>query len=154
MDWSGQNILSVGLGTCVYLWSACTSQVGKYLVSILNIFLLIVFFKIHAWKVFPLKWFNVLFACLFKNDVCYPCLGYKTLWSCCWWRFCNFSFLVWKGMWLVCNFYSKVKKLWQRNKYFVRLSRLQDFRQFFHFGCPVFMNAITDFPVLMHGLHG
>lgn len=27
VDWSGQNILSVGLGTCVYLWSACTSQV-------------------------------------------------------------------------------------------------------------------------------
>ena len=29
VDWSGQNILSVGLGTCVYLWSACTSQVLK-----------------------------------------------------------------------------------------------------------------------------
>lgn len=29
VDWSGQNILSVGLGTCVYLWSACTSQVYK-----------------------------------------------------------------------------------------------------------------------------
>lgn len=29
VDWSGQNILSVGLGTCVYLWSACTSQVTK-----------------------------------------------------------------------------------------------------------------------------
>jgi hypothetical protein len=27
VDWSQQNILSVGLGTCVYLWSACTSQV-------------------------------------------------------------------------------------------------------------------------------
>ncbi|XP_028403784.1 fizzy-related protein homolog [Dendronephthya gigantea] len=29
VDWSQQNILSVGLGTCVYLWSACTSQVTK-----------------------------------------------------------------------------------------------------------------------------
>ncbi|XP_031566663.1 fizzy-related protein homolog [Actinia tenebrosa] len=29
VDWSSQNILSVGLGTCVYLWSACTSQVTK-----------------------------------------------------------------------------------------------------------------------------
>ncbi|EDO45134.1 predicted protein [Nematostella vectensis] len=29
VDWSAQNILSVGLGTCVYLWSACTSQVTK-----------------------------------------------------------------------------------------------------------------------------
>lgn len=28
MDWSSLNVLSVGLGTCVYLWSACTSQVG------------------------------------------------------------------------------------------------------------------------------
>lgn len=28
MDWSSLNVLSVGLGTCVYLWSACTSQVA------------------------------------------------------------------------------------------------------------------------------
>jgi cell division cycle 20-like protein 1 (cofactor of APC complex) len=28
VDWSSQNVLSVGLGTCVYLWSACTSQVN------------------------------------------------------------------------------------------------------------------------------
>lgn len=28
VDWSSLNVLSVGLGTCVYLWSACTSQVG------------------------------------------------------------------------------------------------------------------------------
>ena len=27
VDWSTQNVLSVGLGACVYLWSACTSQV-------------------------------------------------------------------------------------------------------------------------------
>lgn len=27
VDWSSQNVLSVGLGSCVYLWSACTSQV-------------------------------------------------------------------------------------------------------------------------------
>ena len=27
VDWSSQNVLSVGLGACVYLWSACTSQV-------------------------------------------------------------------------------------------------------------------------------
>ena len=27
VDWSSTNVLSVGLGTCVYLWSACTSQV-------------------------------------------------------------------------------------------------------------------------------
>lgn len=27
VDWSSQNVLSVGLGTSVYLWSACTSQV-------------------------------------------------------------------------------------------------------------------------------
>lgn len=29
VDWSSQNILSVGLGSCVYLWSACTSQVTR-----------------------------------------------------------------------------------------------------------------------------
>jgi cell division cycle 20-like protein 1 (cofactor of APC complex) len=29
VDWSSQNILSVGLNTCVYLWSACNSQVIK-----------------------------------------------------------------------------------------------------------------------------
>ena len=28
VDWSSQNVLSVGLGNCVYLWSACTSQVS------------------------------------------------------------------------------------------------------------------------------
>jgi cell division cycle 20-like protein 1 (cofactor of APC complex) len=27
VDWSSQNVLAVGLGTCVYLWSACTSKV-------------------------------------------------------------------------------------------------------------------------------
>lgn len=29
VDWSSQNMLSVGLGSCVYLWSACTSMVNK-----------------------------------------------------------------------------------------------------------------------------
>ncbi|GFH50148.1 cell division cycle 20-like protein 1, cofactor of APC complex [Chaetoceros tenuissimus] len=29
VDWSSQNVLAVGLGTCVYLWSACTSNVTK-----------------------------------------------------------------------------------------------------------------------------
>lgn len=29
VDWSQQNVLSVGLGSCVYLWSACTSQVTR-----------------------------------------------------------------------------------------------------------------------------
>lgn len=28
VDWSAQNVLSVGLGSCVYLWNAFTSQVG------------------------------------------------------------------------------------------------------------------------------
>jgi cell division cycle 20-like protein 1 (cofactor of APC complex) len=31
VDWSSQNVLSVGLGACVYLWSACTSQVSHFL---------------------------------------------------------------------------------------------------------------------------
>lgn len=29
VDWGAANILSVGLGTCVYLWSAHTSKVTK-----------------------------------------------------------------------------------------------------------------------------
>ncbi|KAI9541675.1 Fizzy- protein [Dissostichus eleginoides] len=29
VDWSAGNLLSVGLGSCVYLWSACTSQVTR-----------------------------------------------------------------------------------------------------------------------------
>ncbi|KAH7726378.1 WD40 repeat [Aphelenchoides avenae] len=29
VDWSSQNMLSVGLSSCVYLWSACNSQVVK-----------------------------------------------------------------------------------------------------------------------------
>ncbi|XP_014211311.1 fizzy-related protein homolog [Copidosoma floridanum] len=29
VDWSSQNVLSVGLGSSVYLWSACTSQVTR-----------------------------------------------------------------------------------------------------------------------------
>ena len=29
VDWSSQNILAVGLGSCVYLWSASTSKVTK-----------------------------------------------------------------------------------------------------------------------------
>jgi len=28
VDWSSQNVLSVGLGACVYLWAAATSQVS------------------------------------------------------------------------------------------------------------------------------
>jgi cell division cycle 20-like protein 1, cofactor of APC complex len=27
VDWSALNVLAVGLGACVYLWSACTSKV-------------------------------------------------------------------------------------------------------------------------------
>jgi len=30
VDWSAHNVLAVGLGTCVCLWSACTSQVGRH----------------------------------------------------------------------------------------------------------------------------
>lgn len=33
MDWSSQNVLSVGLGACVYLWAAATSQVGLKIVT-------------------------------------------------------------------------------------------------------------------------
>lgn len=29
VDWSSQNMLSVGLSSCIYLWSACNSQVVK-----------------------------------------------------------------------------------------------------------------------------
>ncbi len=29
VDWSSQNVLAVGLGSCVYLWSATNSRVTK-----------------------------------------------------------------------------------------------------------------------------
>lgn len=29
VDWSAANVLAVGLGSCVYLWSATTSKVTK-----------------------------------------------------------------------------------------------------------------------------
>ena len=29
VDWSSQNVLAVGLGTCVYLWSASNSKVSS-----------------------------------------------------------------------------------------------------------------------------
>ena len=29
VDWSAQNVLAVGLGSCVYLWHATTSKVAK-----------------------------------------------------------------------------------------------------------------------------
>ncbi|CAH8357461.1 unnamed protein product [Eruca vesicaria subsp. sativa] len=29
VDWSSQNVLAVGLGSCVYLWNACSSSVTK-----------------------------------------------------------------------------------------------------------------------------
>ncbi|VDL67911.1 unnamed protein product, partial [Nippostrongylus brasiliensis] len=36
VDWSSQNMLSVGLNTCVYLWSACNSQVVVKLCDLVN----------------------------------------------------------------------------------------------------------------------
>jgi hypothetical protein len=33
VDWSSQNVLAVGLGSCVYLWSACTSKASLLLHS-------------------------------------------------------------------------------------------------------------------------
>jgi cell division cycle 20-like protein 1 (cofactor of APC complex) len=30
VDWSSQNMLAVGLGTCVYLWSASSSKVSFF----------------------------------------------------------------------------------------------------------------------------
>jgi cell division cycle 20-like protein 1 (cofactor of APC complex) len=29
VDWSSNNVLAVGLGSCIYLWSATTSKVTK-----------------------------------------------------------------------------------------------------------------------------
>ena len=40
VDWSSHNVLSVGLGTCVYLWSACTSKVlFNSLISLMSVLL-------------------------------------------------------------------------------------------------------------------
>lgn len=49
VDWSAQNVLAVGLGSCVYLWSACTSQVSINIQSrlflFLSLFIAFVFFS-------------------------------------------------------------------------------------------------------------
>jgi len=42
VDWSSQNILSVGLGSCVYLWSACTSQVNAFNIHCCSNFIIVV----------------------------------------------------------------------------------------------------------------
>jgi WD40 repeat protein len=34
VDWSSQNVLAVGLGTCVYLWSASNSKVSLILLCL------------------------------------------------------------------------------------------------------------------------
>lgn len=34
VDWSSQNVLAVGLGTCVYLWSASNSRVSLCLPTV------------------------------------------------------------------------------------------------------------------------
>lgn len=34
VDWSSLNVLAVGLGACVYLWSACTSKVRGWRVHV------------------------------------------------------------------------------------------------------------------------
>ena len=48
VDWSSQNILAVGLGSCVYLWSACTSKVTKVSFFLLPIFSLFYFFSFFS----------------------------------------------------------------------------------------------------------
>jgi cell division cycle 20-like protein 1 (cofactor of APC complex) len=48
VDWSSQNILSVGLASCVYLWSAYTSQVCSIVVQIL----IVLIFKIKILQFF------------------------------------------------------------------------------------------------------
>ena len=65
VDWSSQNILAVGLGSCVYLWSACTSKVTKvsekeffwikvFLISVGVNFVLVVFVVVHICFLFVL----------------------------------------------------------------------------------------------------
>jgi hypothetical protein len=39
VDWSSQNMLAVGLGTCVYLWSASSSKVSSIDIAVSFFFL-------------------------------------------------------------------------------------------------------------------
>ena len=48
VDWSSQNVLSVGLGACVYLWAAATSQV--FILST-NCLLFWGFFFVKFWRI-------------------------------------------------------------------------------------------------------
>lgn len=78
VDWSAQNVLAVGLGSCVYLWSACTSQVSTQLFrwwwinnkteywhfAIVFDFCLIFCW---LWRVWLTKWNVLLSFCWFIN---------------------------------------------------------------------------------------
>lgn len=75
VDWSSLNVLSVGLGTCVYLWSACTSQVCCRYSCCFSV--------------------NSIFA-----DFLSACPGHPPVWSVCWRRFCDVCGLVREGEFL------------------------------------------------------
>lgn len=51
VDWSAGNLLSVGLGACVYLWSACTSQVRSVFIILSFCFGLSSHLSLNAKKV-------------------------------------------------------------------------------------------------------
>ena len=53
VDWSSQNVLAVGLGTCVYLWTASNSKVSLYA---------------SIYKLDPLQ--NLICKIAFENGLC------------------------------------------------------------------------------------
>lgn len=94
VDWSSLNVLSVGLGTCVYLWSACTSQVVHSVYSFwkMNLNCLIcmyicknIFLRSIYYDDMP-QWICTVFS---------P--GNKVVWFISRGRLCHVSWVVWKG---------------------------------------------------------
>lgn len=59
VDWSSQNVLAVGLGTCVYLWTASTSKVS--LIDISQSYIFIHFIYIRRRMIEYVIWLLVMF---------------------------------------------------------------------------------------------
>lgn len=55
VDWSSQNVLAVGLGSCVYLWSACTSQVSVQNHAKVNYSLIPIYFYLQVTRLCDLS---------------------------------------------------------------------------------------------------
>lgn len=99
VDWSAGNLLSVGLGACVYLWSACTSQVrGQHKDSRLRFWVLLqILFWVVIWSI-NRKEYSVCLKRKVENEYTLCLLtGDKVMWPFSGRRLCYISLLEWEG---------------------------------------------------------